>query len=81
MTLVTPRYGNYMHEYSLAKVVSVKTHEVCKEMQSTLVVKALWSGMEWGDVILSGSLSGFIFVGGYALLAYFKTWSTVYWYL
>lgn len=40
VTLVTPRYGNYMHEYSLAKVVSVKTHEICKEMQSTLVVKA-----------------------------------------
>ena len=40
VTLVTPRYGNYMHEYSLAKVVSVITHEICKEMQSTLVVKA-----------------------------------------
>lgn len=34
-----------------------------------------WSGVEWGDVILSGSLSGFILVGGYALLAHFKTWS------
>lgn len=41
----------------------------------------VWSGVEWGDMILSGSLSGFILVGGYALLARFKTWSTVYWHL
>ena len=51
MTLVTPRYSNYMREYSLAKVVSVKTHEICKEMQSTLVVKALWSGVGGCDFI------------------------------